>query len=160
VSLMLCIVIHRSYTVLHSLAPPEMRRRGRDGPYVRLADSNRKVLRSMPEPIASSVELVSFHSISKGMSGECGRRGGYFECVNISDDVMDQVYKMASVSLCPPVSGQVSRCCLATRPVQLVPYPQPIPSANIDRSVSTSSFPHLNPVRHLTTCTTLKRRKR
>ena len=26
------------------------------------------------------VELISFNSVSKGMVGECGRRGGYFEC--------------------------------------------------------------------------------
>ena len=70
--------------------------------------SFKKVLKSMPKEVAESVELVSFHSISKGVSGECGRRGGYFECVNISEEVMEQVYKMASVSLCPPVSGQVS----------------------------------------------------
>lgn len=70
--------------------------------------SFKKVLRSMSKEVAEGVELVSFHSISKGVSGECGRRGGYYECVNISDEVMEQVYKMASVSLCPPVSGQVS----------------------------------------------------
>jgi aspartate/methionine/tyrosine aminotransferase len=71
--------------------------------------SFKKVLRDMPNPIRDAVELVSFHSISKGVSGECGRRGGYFEAVNISADVMEQIYKMASVSLCPPVTGQVSR---------------------------------------------------
>ena len=70
--------------------------------------SFKKVLRGMGEEVAKGVELVSFHSISKGVSGECGRRGGYFECVNLSEEVMEQVYKMASVSLCPPVSGQVS----------------------------------------------------
>lgn len=71
--------------------------------------SFKKVLRSMPEEIANSVELVSFHSISKGVSGECGRRGGYFELVNFSDEILEQVYKMSSVVLCPPVSGQVSQ---------------------------------------------------
>jgi len=70
--------------------------------------SFKKVLRDMPKEVAEGVELVSFHSISKGVSGECGRRGGYFECVNIKEEVMEQIYKMASVSLCPPVSGQVS----------------------------------------------------
>ncbi|WWD19316.1 hypothetical protein CI109_103774 [Kwoniella shandongensis] len=69
--------------------------------------SFKKILKGMKKEIADTVELVSFHSISKGVSGECGRRGGYFECVNIADDVMEQIYKMASVSLCPPVSGQV-----------------------------------------------------
>ncbi len=31
-------------------------------------------------PAYSNVELISFNSVSKGMVGECGRRGGYFEC--------------------------------------------------------------------------------
>ncbi|RDB28269.1 putative alanine aminotransferase, mitochondrial [Hypsizygus marmoreus] len=55
----------------------------------------------------SPVPLVSFHSISKGVTGECGRRGGYFECTNISDDILALIYKMVSVGLCPPVSGQI-----------------------------------------------------
>ena len=29
------------------------------------------------------VELFSYHSVSKGFLGECGRRGGYMEMVNI-----------------------------------------------------------------------------
>lgn len=76
--------------------------------------SFKKVLRDMPSPIRDAVELVSFHSISKGVSGECGRRGGYFEAVNISADVMEQIYKMASVTLCPPVTGQVSGIAILT----------------------------------------------
>ncbi|EPQ30985.1 uncharacterized protein PFL1_01174 [Pseudozyma flocculosa PF-1] len=57
--------------------------------------------------IADEVELVSFHSISKGVSGECGRRGGYFELVNIDAAVEAEVYKMASISLCPSLQGQI-----------------------------------------------------
>lgn len=57
--------------------------------------------------LANEVELVSFHSISKGVTGECGRRGGYFELCNISTDVEAQIYKMASVNLCPSVSSQI-----------------------------------------------------
>ncbi|KAJ2995326.1 hypothetical protein HDV02_000871 [Globomyces sp. JEL0801] len=68
--------------------------------------SFKKVLKSMGAGY-DDVELISFHSISKGLIGECGRRGGYFECVNINQDVMDLMYKMASVSLCPPVQGQL-----------------------------------------------------
>ena len=30
----------------------------------------------------SKVQLMSFHSVSKGVVGECGRRGGYLELVN------------------------------------------------------------------------------
>ena len=32
-------------------------------------------------PEYDAFELVSFHSTSKGMIGECGRRGGYMEMV-------------------------------------------------------------------------------
>jgi alanine transaminase len=70
--------------------------------------SFKKVLREMKKEVAEGVELVSFHSISKGVSGECGRRGGYFEVVNVREDVMAEIYKMASIALCPPVTGQVS----------------------------------------------------
>ncbi|KAF9463212.1 transaminase [Collybia nuda] len=55
----------------------------------------------------SPVPLVSFHSISKGVSGECGRRGGYFECTNFSEEILALIYKMVSVGLCPPLSGQI-----------------------------------------------------
>ena len=53
------------------------------------------------------VELISFNSVSKGMVGECGRRGGYFECTGIDPQVKDMFYKLASVNLCPPVQGQI-----------------------------------------------------
>ncbi|KAG4909029.1 hypothetical protein JHK87_055145 [Glycine soja] len=34
-------------------------------------------------PISKEVQLISFHSVSKGYYGECGQRGGYFEMSNI-----------------------------------------------------------------------------
>ncbi|KAJ2707999.1 alanine transaminase [Coemansia sp. IMI 203386] len=58
--------------------------------------------------LRSSVELFSFHSISKGMIGECGRRGGFYEAVNIDENIMAQMLKLASVSLCPNVQGQMA----------------------------------------------------
>ncbi|KAJ2800975.1 alanine transaminase [Coemansia guatemalensis] len=58
--------------------------------------------------LGSQVELFSFHSISKGMVGECGRRGGYYEAVNIDEQIMGQLLKLASVSLCPNVQGQMA----------------------------------------------------
>lgn len=64
----------------------------------------------------SKVPLFSFHSISKGVSGECGRRGGYFECANVSEDVIALIYKMVSVGLCPPLSGQIGVDCLVRPP--------------------------------------------
>ncbi|CAO0795806.1 unnamed protein product [Mucor circinelloides] len=70
--------------------------------------SFKKALMDHPDAeVREGLELVSFHSISKGMIGECGRRGGYFECVNLDQGVMDQIYKMSSVSLCPNLHGQI-----------------------------------------------------
>ncbi|CAG8489400.1 9967_t:CDS:2 [Diversispora eburnea] len=68
--------------------------------------SFKKVLRSMDSKY-DQFELFSFHSISKGMVGECGRRGGYYECTGIDQKVIDQLYKISSVSLCPNVQGQI-----------------------------------------------------
>ncbi|KAI9640640.1 alanine transaminase [Ciborinia camelliae] len=53
-----------------------------------------------------NVELASLHSISKGMVGECGHRGGYFELCGFDPDVVEQIYKFVSISLCAPVIGQ------------------------------------------------------
>jgi alanine transaminase len=57
--------------------------------------------------LGSPIELVSLHSVSKGMIGECGHRGGYFELHNFDEEVAQQIYKLASINLCPPISGQI-----------------------------------------------------
>lgn len=44
-----------------------------------------QVLAEMGYPYSSSVELVSFHTVSKGVYGECGLRGGYMELTNIDE---------------------------------------------------------------------------
>ena len=61
-------------------------------------------------------ELVSFHSTSKGVFGECGRRGGYMELVGIDKDVKDQLYKLASSSLCSSVAGQIMTALMCRGP--------------------------------------------
>jgi alanine transaminase len=53
-----------------------------------------------------NVELASLNSISKGMVGECGHRGGYFELIGFDAEVQAQIYKFISIMLCPPVIGQ------------------------------------------------------
>ncbi|KAK5709486.1 alanine transaminase [Elasticomyces elasticus] len=53
-----------------------------------------------------NMELASLHSISKGMVGECGHRGGYYEMVGFDPEVVAQIYKFVSIMLCPPVLGQ------------------------------------------------------
>ena len=42
-----------------------------------------------------------------GYYGECGRRGGYMEVTGLNKDVKEQLYKIASVSLCSNISGQI-----------------------------------------------------
>eukprot|EP00494_Astrolonche_serrata_P027690 UN27954 len=57
---------------------------------------------------ADDVHLINFHSTSKGLIGECGLRGGYFELVNFSKETFAQLYKVFSISLCPNTVGQVA----------------------------------------------------
>lgn len=51
--------------------------------------------------------LFSFHSVSKGLLGECGLRGGYLECYNVPKEITAQIYKCFSVCLCSNTIGQV-----------------------------------------------------
>ncbi len=62
------------------------------------------------------LELASLHSISKGMVGECGHRGGYMELVGFDEKVVAQIYKFVSISLCAPVIGQCLVECMVNPP--------------------------------------------
>lgn len=44
-----------------------------------------------------SVELASFHTVSKGVLGECGLRGGYVELTNFHPGTIDEMYKARRV---------------------------------------------------------------
>jgi alanine transaminase len=57
--------------------------------------SFRKVKESLEAP-ANECELFSFQSISKGISGECGFRGGYVEISSMNDDVLFEINKAKS----------------------------------------------------------------
>eukprot|EP00761_Pharyngomonas_kirbyi_P000831 gb/GECH01000832.1/.p1 GENE.gb/GECH01000832.1/~~gb/GECH01000832.1/.p1 ORF type:complete len:483 (+),score=112.94 gb/GECH01000832.1/:1-1449(+) len=69
--------------------------------------SVRKVMLDMGAPYSKELSAFSFHSTSKGLIGECGHRGGYLECTNVPSDVLGQLYKQASISLCPNTVGQL-----------------------------------------------------
>ncbi|KAF2173029.1 hypothetical protein M409DRAFT_16979 [Zasmidium cellare ATCC 36951] len=70
------------------------------------------------------IELASLHSISKGMVGECGHRGGYYEMVGFDPEVVAQIYKFVSIMLCPPVVGQCLVETMVNPPVEGDPsYP-------------------------------------
>lgn len=69
-------------------------------------NSFKKVARSIGYG-EGDISLVSFHSVSNGYYGECGRRGGYMEVTGFSSEVMGEVYKVASLSACSNISGQI-----------------------------------------------------
>ncbi|KAK9817869.1 hypothetical protein WJX72_003409 [[Myrmecia] bisecta] len=77
--------------------------------------SFKKVVREMGGE-AEGVQLFSMHSISKGYYGECGRRGGYLEIINVADDVVGQLYKLASINLCSNVNGQICTALMMNPP--------------------------------------------
>ncbi|GBG68577.1 Glutamate: glyoxylate aminotransferase (GGT) [Chara braunii] len=78
--------------------------------------SARKVMMDMGPPVSTSLELISFHTVSKGPIGECGQRGGYMEFTNIHPETVDQLYKVASISLSPNVGGQVMMGLMVSPP--------------------------------------------
>ena len=47
----------------------------------------------------AAAQLISFHSTSKGLIGECGQRGGYLEMVGFSDATRAQFTKVTATSL-------------------------------------------------------------
>ncbi|KAF1993835.1 PLP-dependent transferase [Amniculicola lignicola CBS 123094] len=71
--------------------------------------SFKKALRDLQKEAPGTyddIELASLHSVSKGMVGECGHRGGYFELIGFDPQVVAEIYKFISIQLCPPVLGQ------------------------------------------------------
>ncbi|KAG6510635.1 hypothetical protein ZIOFF_028663 [Zingiber officinale] len=70
-------------------------------------NSFKKIARSMGYEDADLL-LVSIQSVSKGYYGECGKRGGYMEVTGFSDEVKEQIRKVATVNLCfSNISGQI-----------------------------------------------------
>ncbi|KAM9493366.1 alanine aminotransferase 2 [Clarias gariepinus] len=78
--------------------------------------SFKKVLYEMGPEYFNSVELASFHSTSKGYTGECGFRGGFMEILNLDPEVKAQLVKLLSVRLCPPMAGQAAMDVIVNPP--------------------------------------------
>lgn len=72
-----------------------------------------KVMHDLSE---KEVSLFSFHSVSKGFLGECGHRGGYTEFRNIPPDVMSELVKLQSISLCANAVGQIATYLMVAPP--------------------------------------------
>jgi len=71
---------------------------------------------ALESPGCEHLQLISFHSTSKGLIGECGIRGGYMELHNIDGYVQSQLFKLASCSLCSAVSGQIMTSLMVNPP--------------------------------------------
>ena len=80
--------------------------------------SFRKVLAELGEPYRDNVELISLHSVSKGLMGECGLRGGYFESHNFDKYANDMIYKLKSIELCSNTIGQVAAQLMVDPPTE------------------------------------------
>lgn len=78
--------------------------------------SAKKTMMEMGEPYRSNLELVSFHTVSKGVYGECGLRGGYMEMVNIDPRTVEEIYKISSINLSPNVPGQIAMGLMCNPP--------------------------------------------
>jgi len=66
--------------------------------------------------LGSSVEIFSFHSCSKGIMGDGGLRSGLVHCMNVKPEVMEQMYKLASLNLCSNTIGQALMASVLTGP--------------------------------------------
>lgn len=78
--------------------------------------SFREVVLTMPAPYCTETMVVSLHTVSKGVTAECGRRGGYFECLNIPHKLSEQLLKMAAINLCANVNGQLMTALMCQPP--------------------------------------------
>ena len=77
--------------------------------------SFRKVALDMGEE-GKDLQLISFHSVSKGYFGECGRRGGYMHVMGFDEEVKAQIFKLWSINLCSNIDGQIALDILVKPP--------------------------------------------
>ena len=69
--------------------------------------SFRKAALDMGEE-GKGAQIASFHSISKGFFGECGRRGGYLHTMGFDEAVHAQLVKLWSINICSNIDGQIA----------------------------------------------------
>ncbi|XP_051187686.1 alanine aminotransferase 2 isoform X2 [Lolium perenne] len=69
-------------------------------------NSFKKVARSLGYS-ENDISIVSYHSASMGYYGECGRRGGYMEICGFGEGVIGAICRVASMTLCPNIGGQI-----------------------------------------------------
>ena len=72
----------------------------------------------MSQEIRDNCELASLHSVSKGLLGECGMRGGYLYLHNFNPEVYLQLVKLKSINLCANTMGQLMVDCMVNPPLE------------------------------------------
>lgn len=72
--------------------------------------------RKLAHKLGITTEVFSFHSTSKGVTGECGLRGGFVHCHNVLPEVKEQMYKLSSICLCSNVLGQALMASVVNLP--------------------------------------------
>ncbi|VFQ83740.1 unnamed protein product [Cuscuta campestris] len=77
--------------------------------------SFKKVARSMGYE-ENDISLVSFHSVSKGFYGECGKRGGYMEVTGFSPEIREQLSKVSTIYHCANIPGQILTSLIMSPP--------------------------------------------
>ena len=78
--------------------------------------SMKKVVR-MLGPRFNDFQLISFHSTSKGILGECGKRGGFMEVCGFDSTALGLLTKLAaSTNICPNVDGQIMSYLMVSPP--------------------------------------------
>lgn len=84
-----------------------------------------------------NVELASLHSISKGMVGECGHRGGYFELVGFDEEVRISLFpfRKQTALISDNPSGSSTNLQIRLHPT-LRPSTRPSPSLPHGRTPS------------------------
>ena len=98
-------------------ATPKVTRMAWTGQFIVVITGRRSAKKvAMETPGCDELQLVSFHSTSKGTIGECGRRGGYMELHNIDSYVQSQLYKLASSGLCSNIPGQLMTSLMVKPP--------------------------------------------
>lgn len=79
--------------------------------------SFRKVTLNHPNTkLRDELQVASYHSTSKGVIGECGRRGGFMHMMNFPADIVAQMNKLQSIQLCPNVDGQLMTMLMTDPP--------------------------------------------
>jgi aspartate/methionine/tyrosine aminotransferase len=76
------------------------------------------VLEELKPDVKDTCELASLHSVSKGLLGECGMRGGYLYLHQFNPEVYQELVKLKSINLCSNSLGQIMVDCMVNPPLE------------------------------------------